>query len=155
MWVYGKNQTFPELLTADLTRAEGTTYICHSPIKQLESYKTTTNLINTEHFIFLFSYSHHDLLLKRIQFRFKWHVATYFVKSIQSSLAISCIRSLTFGPQRLPPLSLQPSLGCTSAGFRRQADHHLTCQACWKSPAWCWYCRCCSWQSFCNSYILK
>lgn len=38
------NQTFPELLTADLTRAEGTTYICHSPIKQLESYKTTTNL---------------------------------------------------------------------------------------------------------------
>lgn len=44
------NQTFPELLTADLTRAEGTTYICHSPIKQLGSYKTTTNLINTEHF---------------------------------------------------------------------------------------------------------
>lgn len=32
------NQTFPELLTADLTRAERTTYICHSPIKQLESY---------------------------------------------------------------------------------------------------------------------
>lgn len=32
------NQIFPELLTADLTRAERTTYICHSPIKQLESY---------------------------------------------------------------------------------------------------------------------
>lgn len=39
------NQTFPELLTAHLTRAEGTTYICHSPIKQLESYKTSHTVI--------------------------------------------------------------------------------------------------------------